>query len=820
MTQQDEIITLLSQIISLVGGPTPQLTSLTKFYSNLSGSYDDMLNLLLEVPLQNLVCDTTPTLSLLLSPIFHFLLPFLTSQNEVPDLPKSIPVLSFLHRTDHTISPPQIVPSQRSKILEDVISLVNPTKRIEITADSLEDANEQISISALRQASKPYACHFLFYEHSENTGGLVNFEGVFESTPIKYDFPLKNRETVDFLAAITSGLSSCQTVNLGKIDLDSGTLGNFLGKCICNGFDSSDRTFLYKTLSLQNPRVDEAVLLGIIKRDSFSKSSETEQLIKIILNPSVQNPPDLSTQFLALIAYAFVYQNCPNKERDTYCLSKAFTRYPRGTQSTAGIFCGLVALGIFHFGGGFDVDQVEAMKRIMNGARYGKPLNIINCTEGTTSTFGWELESAENIENFQDVRFDNRRIPTLITVPAVCLSLGLGYFDTDNFDIAQIVELPRGLRDICAIRPDDIFARILCKNLIFFDKIEKSEAWIFANIPEELSHRKFSAFEMVNAKYFIIASACYVLALKYAGSFDSVLKSVFLKFIKKIQDSLFAAIRSANQNFTLNTPHFDRSLKIMCLSIALLFAGSCDKEIYEVFKRIYSVCDEYITFGSHAVMSTSIGLLFCGFGEFSLDSKSYNIPKLVLGFYPLFEPDISNEVIYPNLLKQVGLLCLEKRYFRCYNYSTKQYDTADVELVLSEQGQDEYKTETMKWSLPSLLPKLEFISKIKTTHNFLFNQLDIKENGGKVLCVKNSIFAKDVDMEDFEDELGSEDQDVLIVRKMASAVEKSSEWMMSKVRETQRNALETSILKLLVAGFKMFGDERMRLIAESVNLLL
>ncbi|EKE42912.1 hypothetical protein ENUP19_0347G0007 [Entamoeba nuttalli] len=799
---QNNIKSLLENVIQSVGGNEIHNNIIKQFYQLVDQNIENKLNSLVNVPLDNLVCETNNAINHLLSPIFHFLLPFLTSTTKEPEMKFNDTILTYLKRFDLMKNELPVLPLPQKEGFKEVLDLLDVSKKIDVNGDNIEECSFELISLIDKKISLPSGRNLLYFNQIEMDEDDIVIEGTNNSIPIPYTLSTQTKDIIEFTNAITFGLCGSSTIDINNhLELDPISVGKFFGKCLRGGFMPLEKDFLFKTLTMQDQRIDAAVLLGLIIQFRLTNNPIIDEISQIMLNTSSIGSPSLESQSLALITLAFNSQSNPSKDKDNIILSHLCSPLPTNTIGFHHIWSSCFALGCLHFTKGLDFNQIEIMKRLLFGTYY--------------STLQQYCNPIQYQESFNENCNYNNRVSTLVGIPSSCICLSLSYFNTYNKDIIQLLTIDESLQAIANSRPDDIFIRILSICLIKFDSILPSEEWIYSNIPQNLKSKKFCVFELMNAKFAIVSACCYAISLRYAGTLSKPIKQLFIHFLNKLTSNLNCAISSKNKEAHLNIPHFDRYQKIILLSLSMVMAGSQDTEVMNVIKSIYPIVDEYLTYGSYSILSTCIGLINAGFGEYSIEPSNENIPLLIASFYPLFEPFFNNNIIYPKYLQYLSVATLKKRMYYSYNYTTKQYEKCNANLILSLPGQQFYCQESIPIQLPSLLPPIQFVYEIIPNNtSFLFNSLKVNEDGERVLRVK------DAPLIDYYDDLPDIHSSNSIIQKMEQSIKNTLDWMTSIARTNYRTPIDTQIVKLLIYAFQNSNDIKMKIIAESVNILI
>jgi hypothetical protein len=112
-----------------------------------------------------------------------------------------------------------------------------------------------------------------------------------------------------------------------------------------------------------------------------------------------------------------------------------------------------------------------------------------------------------------------------LTSPAATIALGLMFLRTERRDIADVIAIPDAVSELHRIQPNFLLMRTVARSLIMWDKVAPTNEWLMEQLPLHLRR----AIDMRNqgkkiddalelAYFNIVAGACFVLALKYAGT--------------------------------------------------------------------------------------------------------------------------------------------------------------------------------------------------------------------------------------------------------------------------------------------------------------
>ena len=75
---------------------------------------------------------------------------------------------------------------------------------------------------------------------------------------------------------------------------------------------------------------------------------------------------------------------------------------------------------------------------------------------------------------------ENDMVNVYVTSSAGLMALTLIHLKSNNRDIASRLIMPMTFYDLEFVRPQILLQKVLCKNLIMWDKIESTEQWLYS----------------------------------------------------------------------------------------------------------------------------------------------------------------------------------------------------------------------------------------------------------------------------------------------------------------------------------------------------
>jgi anaphase-promoting complex subunit 1 len=201
--------------------------------------------------------------------------------------------------------------------------------------------------------------------------------------------------------------------------------------------------------------------------------------------------------------------NLEVEQREGYCL-------------TAGFALGLINLSQGQSAHGLsDMSLVDVLRRYIHAvpSLSGKP--VINAT----------------------LMSPDRKVPDIIASGSM-VALALMYMKTNHSLVSDLMKLPTTDYELNYIRPDLLLVKTICHYLIQWDLIHPSKQWIESTVPEFIKKRQ----DLLIYHESIIAGACFVIGLKYAGSFNQMAFTVLLEQVDQFTKTTNIPGNSINCN--------------------------------------------------------------------------------------------------------------------------------------------------------------------------------------------------------------------------------------------------------------------------------
>lgn len=108
---------------------------------------------------------------------------------------------------------------------------------------------------------------------------------------------------------------------------------------------------------------------------------------------------------------------------------------------------------------------------------------------------------SENEQNKCSSIKEGDTVNLYVTFPGAIMALTMIHLQSNNSKIASQLSLPDTFYLLESARPLEVMLKCLCRNLIMWDQIECTEAWVKAQIPEIIYQVMFSDKESIEFQF-------------------------------------------------------------------------------------------------------------------------------------------------------------------------------------------------------------------------------------------------------------------------------------------------------------------------------
>ena len=829
---------ILEKIIENYQIQSPLKQYLLTFYHLLTETKEIQLKQIITIPFQQLLTEQNETIQLLLTPIYHIILNNLLSHQEETELQNIInetfdgsdeQFIEYFNRYDlstktiPSLSSYSFPSTETMQTIQSAISLLDNTIPIELNYETFEERRKYYGIFQKKHISTIFGRNYLYFnQNDENSEKEINLETTKDGAPLMENdgYAIDLLDSIRFHNSVVIGLSEKSSFSFSDdIDLDVSSIGIFLGNCLKGCCSTIQLPDIYKIMAIPNDRLQASLIIGLMIAFKHTNNKSIIDILKVISDPSLHGSPSLLIQSLALIAIGIISQSSSPIEIEEMIISHICSPMTNAFIGFHHIWSACISLGCLRFGKQLTTKQFEIIQKVMNGCSYD---SLRKYTEKID--YSQSHDYSDLRKNGNGSVYRNNMISTFVGVPSACLCFGLSYFNTNDETVLSILQIENDLQTIGNTPPDDLLIKVIARSLIQFTEIQPTNQWIYSNVPTCLRQHRFASFDIINAKFALVTGACYSLGLKYIGTLHEEVKRLLLQFVEKLKTSIEGVCKKQNERARKNLVYFERYLLIILLSLCMIMCGSKDTEIMNILEWIESLLYENQSFGSYQMISTCIGLLNAGKGEYSINPSSENIPIYIMSFYPLFEQNFDDTFIYPSYLHHLGVSCLTKRLFHGFNHSINQYEEMKIDIVFNEMGKQLYNQQQITVTFPTIIPPPQFIEcLIPHGKMYLYQQLSLDEIEND--CIIRVVYAPVLDKYGILPELLVYNQQMkktndVYINQMNAIVDKTFKWIRTKIISHNYTEEEFQLITILLNALQQSDDIAIKIKCEALLQLL
>lgn len=347
-------------------------------------------------------------------------------------------------------------------------------------------------------------------------------------------------------------------------------------------------------------------------------------------------------------------------------------------------------------------------------------------------------------------RGEEEYINTHITSPGGTLGLGLMYHRSGNQSVANWMRAPDTQTLLEYVRPDFLILRMLSYGLIMWNEIEPSDDWINAQIPKIVSANAFQRnisptatrlvattitssttdYELISQAYCnIIAGCCMSIAMRFAGTADKDAYKTIFKHTRIL-------IRVSN-NQTLaeqaGRPCIEACLNVLVTSLAVVMAGTGDLSVMRVCRYLRSrLVQSCVFYGSYMALHIALGILFLGACRYSLSTSPEAIGALVCALYPIYPNHTADNRYHLQALRHLYVLAAEPRLLIPRDIQTNR--SVYVNVTVKQLEKESNKIVELKLRAPCLVPEVDSIISV-CVDDARYWRIEINSKDALVKCL-------------------------------------------------------------------------------------
>eukprot|EP00520_Triparma_pacifica_P000379 CAMPEP_0118642732 /NCGR_PEP_ID=MMETSP0785-20121206/5991_1 /TAXON_ID=91992 /ORGANISM="Bolidomonas pacifica, Strain CCMP 1866" /LENGTH=1040 /DNA_ID=CAMNT_0006534301 /DNA_START=27 /DNA_END=3146 /DNA_ORIENTATION=- len=488
-------------------------------------------------------------------------------------------------------------------------------------------------------------------------------------------------------------------------------------------------TDIYEYLTQGSDTTTVGVLLGMAATKRSTCDPSVSKMLCLHI-PSLLPPPftdmDVSSvaQIAAVAGVGLLYQGSAHRLMTEFLLGE-IGRKPSSDKIAdreayvlaAGFALGMVNLGKGKTGASAGLQDLKLEERLTQYLLGGKDPQPSNSFRGGEDT----SQKCSRIFEGDSINID-------VTSPGATMALGLLHIKSGNKSVANRLSLPQTAADLDLCRPDFLLLRVVARALVLWDQdIEPTSEWVQRQIPDVVSRNWARlgeggffkvAFGVANmtiethnvggigggskggagagvdenvdeqtvkqAYVHIVAGACFALGLRFAGTGNLEAKKVIMKELLMLKK-----LREDNDRQTMARKPakamIDMSVGTAAVSLSMVMAGTGDLDTVKVVRQLRLKC-EGVMYGTHACLSSALGLLFLGGGSCTLGRSNEDIAALLVAFYPRWPISSTDHQFHLQALRHLYALATVERSVECVDVITG--NPVFVPVAFKEGGQD------------------------------------------------------------------------------------------------------------------------------------
>ncbi|XP_035687108.1 anaphase-promoting complex subunit 1-like isoform X1 [Branchiostoma floridae] len=489
-----------------------------------------------------------------------------------------------------------------------------------------------------------------------------------------------------------------------------------------NGYLSNLNTLnLHDYLNRGHELTSVGVLLGVAAAKRGTMDAATTRMLSIHV-PALLIPTTTeldiahNVQVAAVMGVGLVYQGTGHRHMAEVLLQEIGR--PPGPEMenctdresyslAAGLALGMVTFGLGGESGGLaDLNMADQLYHFMVGG-HKKPLMGPQKDKFKSPSYSIKEGDQVNID---------------VTASGATIALGMMFFRTNNQSVAQWLSPPDTQFLLEFVRPDFLMLRVIAKGLVMWDSIQPTKEWIWGNIPKIVEQFAFKQkkeevqaqatalgidYQTVSqAKANIVAGACLVLGLRFAGTANQEAYQTLFSFANDVilltrKQSL---VEQAGRHIV------EACLVVIVVSLSLVMAGTGDLGVLRICRHLHHRMLPEITYGMHMAVHSALGLLFLGGGRYSLNTSPESIAVLLCALFPKYPAHSNDNRYHLQALRHLYVLAAEPRLLLPRDVDTNKACYTKLQLIFKEtQWHKECSVETMA---PSILPEISRLRQI------------------------------------------------------------------------------------------------------------
>ncbi|CAI5758887.1 unnamed protein product [Candida verbasci] len=512
------------------------------------------------------------------------------------------------------------------------------------------------------------------------------------------------------------GISGSWVIFNKPPELNAQHAGFLLGLGLNGHLKKLEEWHIYNYLGPKHPLTSVGLLIGMTASSIGSMDNKLTKVLSVhavALLPQGANDLNvpIMVQTAGLIGIGLLYLETQHRRMSEVLLS----------QITASVYQN-------------DTEQVHEGYRLAAGISLG----LVNLGQGDdlrglndTHVVDKLMSLAISMKDFQPVQELGKSCCGAI------IAIGLIYLRTENKTIADKLKIPNNEQLLDYIRPDLLFLRCLCKNVIMWSEINCTIQWVENQIPKFLNDR-YKNIEDVSLDsdqlgYLnILGGICMSIAIKYASTHNTIARDTLLHYFDQLLKLSSNDPLNYDQKVAYNSIINIQNVLALCLSV--IMASSGDLEVFRRLRYLHNETSKESGFGGYMATNTALGFLFMGGGQIAFNnSNNLAIACLIISLYPTYPVENTEYEIHLQALRHFWALSVESRCLIIKDIKTNEPCKIPVLITMKDKS-------TKLINSPCLLPNLNEISKIETKSEEYFKiNIDFTSNAEILTQFKKSL---------------------------------------------------------------------------------
>lgn len=384
-----------------------------------------------------------------------------------------------------------------------------------------------------------------------------------------------------------------------------------------------------------------------------------------------------------------------------------------------------------------DEDDEDPLRNEGYRLAAGFALGLINLAKGTDLRGLHDMRLTEKLLTFASTTKKVELVNVLDrSAPGAVMAIALMFMKSEDHIVARKVDVPDSVLQFTYVRPDVLLLRTLAKNLIMWSRVEPTVDWIRSSLPVEFRWRHLlqgprSLRSKDMSFYSILAGLLFSLGLRYAGSGNTQVRDLLVKYLEKFRQLASQTADSYDAQLARNNVQMCQD--VVGLSAASVMAGTGDLEVFRRLRALHGRHDPDTSYGSHMAAHLAIGTLFLGSGTVTFSTSNLAIASLLIAFYPLFPADVQDNRAHLQAFRHFWVFAADPRCLVSKDIATGQPISVPVLITLktpkinkrSEPSKGKTKSRSaalgkrqepvvLRKHTPCLLPPLEDIATVRT----------------------------------------------------------------------------------------------------------